>query len=544
MAKKGTKRSQLPASLPGATSFSDDRAELDPVAVIRLLKQQKRLCDRLVQVTTIRAQGVGRQRGQGSWALAYIAFVASRKYADIEPWWTVAAANPQLWRECGFKGGRPPYSTVYERFTELEQFAWEFQTTVGELVQQARRASGGLVGRDVHVDSCEEETHARLVHDCQPGEQCRREAELLKRKRQRTSAGRQAPISPPLYPDRDTCKHAGEERGKLASEPPLEAEPKVAGLAEQIRTEKRGRAEVQRLRINGCWYRSLDTEAGIRCYGGKQKRSFKFWHGYYNTKAIDHYTAAPLSIVISSASTQECHIYPVLLDRVLSTVGGTVRSVVADKGFSVESVYQENTSRGIFTVMPFRRGSHKTRPEYATSEYDAHGVPRCKHCGEEGVFVSFTLKPKPRLLYRCSINCPASAGKRQSINCERKWRFLLPLWRTTELYHALRASHGSYERVHGFFRRRYHVGGDSCDTRAKRLGRGARQLRANAALVIEWLLINWRQGWSGGRPRNERPVWVQRGARELARLLRYRARLASQQLQLATTNGAHGPAPP
>ena len=172
---KRNRRDELPVALAGATNFSDDRAELDVLTVIRLLKSQNHLCNRLVAQTTIVSPNRARPRTPGSWALAYIGFVASGKFADIEPWWTKGVGCvDEFWRECGFPGGRPPYSTVYDRFTELEQFAPEFQVSVSELVQVGRAATGGLVGRDIHVDSCEEETHARLVHDCQDGELCKR----------------------------------------------------------------------------------------------------------------------------------------------------------------------------------------------------------------------------------------------------------------------------------------------------------------------------------------------------------------------------------
>ena len=181
----------------------------------------------------------------------------------------------------------------------------------------------------------------------------------------------------------------------------------MIGTAEKVvdATDVNGR-EYKRIRINGCWYRSLDTEAGIRTY--KKPRGFKFWHGYYNTKAIDHYTGAPLAIVVTSASRSEFHIYPELKESVKSTIGATPRSMVADKGFSVESVFQTNAKDKMLSARSFRQGRNKTRAEYATEEYDMHGIPKCKHCKHEGVFVSFTTVPKPRIIYRCSVSCPGS----------------------------------------------------------------------------------------------------------------------------------------
>lgn len=543
------KRNELPVALAGATNFSDDRDELDVLFVIRLLKSQKDVCDRLVSATTISSPNASRRRTTGSWSLAYIAFVASRKFADWEPWWSTGpGASDELWRECGFPKGRPPYSTMYDRFTELEQFAPEFQTTVGEFVQLGREKTGGLVGRDIHVDSCEEETHARLVHDCKEGESCKRAADIAKQVAKGRSQ-RRASGSPALHPDRETCKYAKEQREKLADEAPFLADPKMIGTATKvIDAEDENGRPYKRIKIGGCWYRSLDTEAGIRTY--KKLRGFKFWHGFYNTKAVDHYTGAPVAITVESASRSEYHIYPELKARVEETLGAKPRAFVFDKGFSVESVFKANTEDGILTVAPFRQGGNSTREAYETDEYDLHGVPKCKHCTSEGIFVSFTKTPKPRIFYRCSINCPASRqadGRpgRQSILCEKKWRFLLPVFRTTELYLALRESHQSYERAHAYWRRRWLVGAANCDTRAKRNGRGTRQLRANAALVIEWLLICWREGWLGTPRRNENVPHVKRAKRQLGGLVAYRRRhRAAIGLARARAASPPGTAPP
>lgn len=74
-------------------------------------------------------------------------------------------------------------------------------------------------------------------------------------------------------------------------------------------------------------------------------------------------------------------------------------------------------------------------------------------------------------------------------------RMLLPLWRDTPTYLALRNSHDRYERVHHHWRVRWRSGSDDHSLRPKRRGRHNQQLRANAALLIEWLMINWRENW-------------------------------------------------
>jgi len=88
--------------------------------------------------------------------------------------------------------------------------------------------------------------------------------------------------------------------------------------------------------------------------------------------------------------------------------------------------------------------------------------------------------------------------------CSKDWATLIPLWRTEEAYFALKESHDSYERVHHLFRIRYRVGADNHALRPKRIGLPCQQLRANAALVVEWLRILHREGWVGSARRMAR----------------------------------------
>lgn len=112
--------------------------------------------------------------------------------------------------------------------------------------------------------------------------------------------------------------------------------------------------------------------------------------------------------------------------------------------------------------------------------------------------------PTPRLWYRCTDGTATpKCGRTQSISCSADWRLLLPLWRDTETYLALSSAHQRYERVHHHWRSRYRVGSGDHKLRPKRRGIACQQLRANAALVAEWLLILWREGWLGSARRNK-----------------------------------------
>lgn len=496
------RRNALPSILPGATEFSAAPDLRDELWAVRLLRRNPQWLDPLLEATSLN-RNWGRPRIEGRWALAYLAFAAS-PYTDIEPWW--ATSQPPTWAECEFIE-RPSYPTVYSRFTELEEHADAFQSVVSHLVQHARAHSGGHVGRDIHVDGTEAETNARLVHDCRPDEPCSRRT-----RRART----------PTYPQRATVSEVRHKRHLRTAQPPEEdPESLDIGDADELVQAEDGPV---RLKVRGCWYRSLDRTAGIRAYV-RNERVSKFWHGYYSHKAIDHYTGAPVAILVSSASQQEYHAYPQLMQNVTETIGATPRAVVGDKGYSVDSVFEFNTRAGIASVFPYRPRHHThLREDSDGPRYDRHGIPRCQHCGGPTRYHRFAASPSPRLWFKCEAPLTDGCQGVQSITCSHDWRSLLPLWRTEEAYFALKESHSQYERVHGHFRSKYRVGGANHATRPKRLGQGWQQLRSNAALVIEWLRILHLEGWLGTARRNTHRPRLQRG-RGVRSLLNFRSRV-------------------
>jgi hypothetical protein len=106
------------------------------------------------------------------------------------------------------------------------------------------------------------------------------------------------------------------------------------------------------------------------------------------------------------------------------------------------------------------------------------------------------------------------------------WRVLRTVPRT---HLALRHSHDRYERVHHHWRVRWRSGADDHSLRPKRRGRNCQQLRANAALLIEWLMICWRENWMPdsrpfGRPDPDL-ITEDDGTDQLASLNRLRSHL-------------------
>jgi hypothetical protein len=216
---------------------------------------------------------------------------------------------------------------------------------------------------------------------------------------------------------------------------------------------------------------------------------------------------APLAVRITSASTQEFITYPELFRAAFENTRALPKAVVADRGYSISYVFEHNTRLGVGSVMPWRATNQRTeRAAEDCDEHDRHGIPRCRHCGAPTRFVSFTRTAGgnrgPRLYVQCLLPVTDGCKTRQSIGCNTNWRMLLPLWRDTPTYLALRHSHDRYERVHHHWRVRWRSGADDHSLRPKRRGLDCQQLRANAALLIEWLMICSREGWM---PDNRRP---------------------------------------
>lgn len=432
--------------------------------------------------------GFGRKRNGGRFELAYLAFVFSR-HPDVRPWWQ--SAGHSIWRASGFKE-RPSYPLCHRRFAELEHplVIDAMEQVARTLIGLAVKGSDGRVGRFLHFDSTEAETHARLEHVCPAWSACwKTKTPGTWRGRGRVSAAATTPVV------------RAERHLKSADpEPESAAEDTDIGDASELRREP-GRL---RVKVGGCWYEVLDPTAGIRAYirNGVVKR---FWVGFYNAKAIDHFVGAPVAVRITSASTQEYYSYPALFRAAFENTGQLPSAVIADRGYSVSPVFEHNTRLGVASVMPWR--AHRDRLDRASedrNDHDRHGIVRCKHCGAPTRMVSFAKtagakrgkdKRGPRLYVKCLLPVTPGCNTRQSIGCETSWRMLLPLWRDSPTYLALRNSHDRYERVHHHWRVRWRSGADDHSLRPKRRGIDNQQLRANAALLIEWLMICWRESW-------------------------------------------------
>ena len=152
-----TTRTDLPVTLDGATEWSGSLVETAD-GLLTLLNSQSEIRDDLIRRTTHVSTYGGRPRMKGHWAIAYLLFMTGREPA-LRRWHRRTDAS--IWRRCGF-ADKPLYDTVHHHFALLEDESDAFRMVAANLIAKAVEGSNGMVGRDIHIDGTEAETHARL----------------------------------------------------------------------------------------------------------------------------------------------------------------------------------------------------------------------------------------------------------------------------------------------------------------------------------------------------------------------------------------------
>lgn len=478
-------RTTWPVHIPNATQFSkEDRGLVSPLTLVSQIKGMPQVM-RLLATTRV-DHNHGQRRSPGDWALIYLAYVIGRE-ANVEPWHRAMQDRPEVWRACGF-ASIPAYPTVWQRFAELEQFADVFEEAAHLLIQLARRKNP-LIGAWVYVDGTECETHAMEHHACGPNDACSYKGQRRGPRRNRVSAEQAC-----LLREQDKITDAKD----MAR--PRKQVPGTPIPEEGSRDETERGVRVVR---GGHWWYTRDKDTATRAYG-----SAKWWDGYMHHRAIDLVTHAPLAVRVTAANKNEKDELPALYERACAATGVEAVAVLADKGLSVSSVYDSLTERGVTLVTPTRKTSKGPvadgRTPASNPRCDMHGIPTCKHCGLPCDFVGFSNKSgKARVWFKCPVPSTAKCEGVQSMLCSKATRRLIPMWRTSPIYNVLRSQIGNLEHVHEDWRTRYRSGGKSLRDRQRRVGLACQQLRANAALLIEWCWVLMRQGWIGPR-RTER----------------------------------------
>jgi hypothetical protein len=542
--------------LDEATEFSTDREISDPVAVIRELKRHpqylKPARDAVAHLyrRTVSIDGSPRNcrpRMQGDWLLLYLAFVLSKDTSRLS-FYNRYASSP-IWQECGFTTA-PDYETLRIRFNELEQY-WMPMRDMGRLVIGQAVRHDPEIADFWMVDSTGWQTPAGLEHCCPDPKKCR---DLLVEQGKRKPRNKQesedaddgaadsaADDGKPDVADAASDQIVpGNKRGapKKLKRAPAEAieaerhreqaelEPDPTTTPESVIEPAGEDAEFQYFVIRGHRYRTRDKSAGLRHYSTGKGRT---WLGGYGSAAVSVKYGAPLAVETFPADDQEWDHYDDLFQAAVEATGKAPLAVSTDKGSGLRAFDEYNTRRGVATVRPFRQTQgEKERIDMRSDLVDEHGVPRCKHCGGEGDMDSdgygwyLDSKGEPRIRFRCKTPILNACRRNQSIACSEEWRLLLPLNLTQPLYHALREVHFSFERVFGHWRSRYGVYGKNAATCLRRRGTGAQQLRAQAAVFLDWFRICLRHGFLGSwRTRNNQAAAVitSKGSSRLEKVL-------------------------
>lgn len=175
-----------------------------------------------------------------------------------------------------------------------------------------------------------------------------------------------------------------------------------------------------------------------------------------------------------------------------------------------------------------------------TDLVDIHGIPKCRSCGLSlDITKTSGANGHPRTWGRCPMPSAPECHGEQSISSSKDWRALGLVPRTSEIYSAVYGQIQPAERAHEQMRALFGVGGKTLRERIRRIGRPAQQLRANAALLLQWVIVMARQGWLGNRPERVQPEVVPTG-HFFKKVIRAR-RLASLFGGTANARGALAP---
>jgi hypothetical protein len=521
-------RLNFPETLPTAAKFSGFPALNDGILLVRAFKQESWVSEPLLAGLNALTPRCGRPRMAGEWGLVAIAWIASRQ-GDIQPFHDRAPL--ELWHECGFDH-RPSYATTHARLTELEGALPEIEAAIGLLVQRCRQAEP-RIGRHVHIDGTEADTHSRFFHACQEGDACswQREGETMEEVNHRM-LGKATTDSVQRQRQRED---AGES-SDLAEEAPLsrhrvESPPPDGGHA-------RGRnRKLPLYSVTTSKHKWLthDPDAGFRTY--KKPAGLEGWHGYYHSRAVDDFTGLTLYGHVTSSSRTELSQYTDILRGIIRSINPADKhaglddnnddqeddhllraallhadvllpeAILGDRGLGYVSTYEQNTRLGIQSVMPWRNfNDGRKEPADITLtgrdglpiHIDRDGVIHCKHCGGPTRRVEFrrAKDENPRIYVTCLLPSPPDSPcrKLQSVSCDVDWRMLTPVARNDDRCLALECRF-QFERAHHLARVRNRTGAKDPILRPKRLGQPYQQLLLNLGTMVDWLRAGLKHGW-------------------------------------------------
>src|SRR5262249_42244323 len=123
----------------------------------------------------------------------------------------------------------------------------------------------------------------------------------------------------------------------------VNASPPPAGDVDpQMRLEEeivwRAGQRYKRFPQDGGWVICRDIDAGVRAYTGP-RGARRVWLGYYNQKAVDHFTGGVLVQQVQNARRQEYDIFADTFDQTCEVIGAAPQTAIGDKGLSIARVF-------------------------------------------------------------------------------------------------------------------------------------------------------------------------------------------------------------
>jgi hypothetical protein len=518
--------------IPDATEYSDDPELCDPVEIVRLIKAFPEIDRRLSEAfygapdpslcQNIKGKNAperkrGRPRVKGRFDLLYVAYVASGDPA-MESFWKRWRSS-ELWKECGFDK-QPPYQRMWDYFTSFEKLERRGFREEAQLLIRNAKKHDRLIGTALIIDETRFDSVSRHEHCCPDPVACR---DLWKNQKKELGEAAKGRKGPPAVLIRATDETYNEWKAKELAEPELVDGELPETVAPAVRVEG---AYLYRV-INGHYYRTLDTTGGLRRYSFPRNES---WHGGLLQAAVCPRYRTAIDLQAFAADHQAYDHLPELYANIEESTGERPLVASLDALYTTKPVAEFFIRRGTHPIRPHSKRESPERIDMRCDLFDEHQVIRCPSCGaetdQEPYYVFHHSKPVVRV--RCRTPHAERCYGLQSVSCDKHWGWIGILDYEDRLTNQMREKHGQMEGFWDSMRKRYGLAGKDTSGKIKRRSVvPAQMLRAEAALLIEWLRLSLRHGFIGSwKKRNENgPVIVADRGRH-AKIMRARAKRA------------------
>lgn len=432
-------------------------------------------------------KGPHRPRMAGDFFIAYLAFTIS-EHVDIMPFYT--ATDDETWRRWGYVG-RPSYHTVYRQFVAMEKY-WEQVCEIAGLVIAHACGHSDRIGQLVHFDGTPQMKSAPLYHMCKEGECPTGSAGHGMRdwargsQRRERRGNREETLTPN---EASAAKHASQEPDEWLEEvdDPNLVEDLRALMERKLDHEELDDGWVRFRSSTGHVYETRDPFASIRHYVGGQDG--KTWHGKLQVKLVDHFTGAVLGVADVPAHINESRLLKPMLRQVMQVIGRAPLMVTTDSAHWFAESSEWLAKFGSQHVGGYRDGH--TWPEH----FDDTGHGRCEHCGGPATHQWYEDDEYPVNVLGCTTMATPRCRKtfRRAVSAAPRLLGPIPATKTAWQYAA--RVHSISEQVNKSWRSRYRSACKHYENIPKRVSQHVATLRAQFALLVEWLSVCLRMGW-------------------------------------------------